>query len=102
MEGESMYIRGLVLPPLRFLSFSPYTVICSSYSNKYLEPLRPRLRPHLHPHLCPHSCPWPHSRSRPALPLSLLLCSPTSILWLVSSLLNMDPLQLLLIIVLEI
>jgi hypothetical protein len=33
-----MYIRGLILPPFCFLSFSPYTVICSSYSNKYLEP----------------------------------------------------------------
>jgi hypothetical protein len=46
MEGEIVYIRGLVLPPFCFLSFSPYTVICLYYSNKYLE--------HLHPHLYAH------------------------------------------------
>jgi hypothetical protein len=102
MEGESVYIRGLVLPPFRFLSFSPYPVICSSYLNKYLESLYPHLRPHLRPHLCPRSYPQPCSCSRPAPPLLLLLCSPTSVLWLVSSLLNTDPLQLLLITVLEI
>jgi hypothetical protein len=38
----------------------------------------------------------------PAPPLPLLLYSPASVLWVVSSLLNMDPLQLLLIRVLEI
>jgi hypothetical protein len=30
-----MYITGLVLPPFCLLSFSPYTVICSFYLNKY-------------------------------------------------------------------
>jgi hypothetical protein len=104
MEGESVYIRELILPLFCFLSFSPYTVICSSYSNKYLEPLCPHLHPHLHPYpyLCHYSCPQPCFHPHPAPPLLLLLCSPAYVLWLISSLLNMDPLQLLLITVLEI
>jgi hypothetical protein len=82
MEGESMYIRGLILPPFYFLSFSPYIVIYSSYSNIYLEPLYPHLYPHLHlcPRLCPCSYPQPYVYPHPALPLLLLLWPPTSVL----------------------
>jgi hypothetical protein len=108
MEGEIVYIRGLVLLLFCFLSFSPYTVICSSYLNKYLEPLHPHLSPHLClcPYICPclcsHSHPQLYSHPYPALPLLLLCSCPTSVPWLVSLLLNMDPLQLLHVTALEI
>jgi hypothetical protein len=61
-----VYIRGLVLLPFHFLSFSPYTVICSSYLNKYLETSM-SLPPPSSP-----SSPLPLS---PSSPLSLLLPS---------------------------
>jgi hypothetical protein len=96
-------MRGLVLPSFHFLSFSPYIVIGSSYSNKYLEPLCPHLSSYLYlcPCLYPYSCPQLYSSPHLALPLSLSLCSPASALCLISLLLNMDPLQLLYVIVLE-
>jgi hypothetical protein len=99
-----MYIRGHILPSFCFLSFSPYTVIYSSYLNNCLECLYPHLSSHPYPspHLCPYSYSQLYSSPYPAIPLSLLLSSPASTLWLISLLLNMNPLQLLHITVLEI
>jgi hypothetical protein len=48
-----VYIRGLVLPPFHFLSFSPYTVICSHTRINYVEYLRPSCHgSDLHSSLC--------------------------------------------------
>jgi hypothetical protein len=95
MEGESLYIRGLVLPLFCFLSFSPYPVICSHTHIYYLEYLHPGLYSHPRPCLCP--CPrfWVRPCACSALPLFPLLSSPASVLWPITSLLNTDPLQLL-------